>query len=85
MDHGFQAAARGAPADDYSFGPRYGDTVDVTLTFSNITFTLVPSCLFVAAALLHLRWYYRRPTVAVRSGILWAKMVSCLEMAVFKE
>lgn len=74
--HHFPAAARSPPGDDFSFGPRYGDAADVTLTFSNIIFTLVPSCLFVAASLVHLQWYYGRPTLAVRSAILWAKVVT---------
>lgn len=69
------AASQSVP-DDFSFGPRYGDAVDVTLTFSNIIFTIVPSSLLLLAAVVHLQHYYRQPTVAIRSPILWARMVS---------
>lgn len=64
--------------DDLSFGPRYGDAVDVTLTFSNVIFTIVPSCLLLLAGMVHLQHCYGRPVVAVRSSILWGRMVSIL-------
>ncbi len=75
----FRMAAVQSASDDLSFGPRYGDAVDVTLTFSNIIFTIVPSCLLLLAGLVHLQNYYRQPIVAVRSPILWARMVSIEE------
>lgn len=77
MDPHFRNVARSGPGDDLSFGPRYGNTVDVTLTFANIIFTLVPSCLLLVAAVGHVRAYSQRPVVAVRSLLLWAKMVGC--------
>lgn len=70
------ATAQSVPGDDSSFGPRYGDTVDVTLTFSNIIFTIVPSALLLLASIVHAQRHYKQPIVAVRSPLLWARMVS---------
>lgn len=77
MDHIRKVAtAKRASGDDLSFGPRYGDAIDVTLTFSNIVLSLVPSCLLLLAAAVRMRRYRTQPIVAARSPILWAKVVS---------
>lgn len=79
MDVHLTVAARSSiPGDDSSFGPRYGNAADVTLTFANIVFTILPSCLLLVAAVGHLRFYWQRPVGAVRSPILWARMAAAI-------
>ena len=60
---------------DKAFGPRLPHAFDLTFRFEHIFLTIVPSLVFIFAALCYLRYYVRQPSCTRSGGLKWVELV----------
>jgi hypothetical protein len=60
---------------DNTFGPRFPHEFDLTLRFQHIFLTIIPSLVFILAALCYLRYYTRQSACTRSGGLKWVELV----------
>lgn len=72
---------------DSSFGPQWGTSFDLTITFENWFLTVLPACILILITAIYTTHYLKQPVACLSGPLLWSKLAAgiflvCVEIAV---
>lgn len=72
--------------NDSSFGPQWGISFDLTLTFENWFLTVLPASILILSTPIYVSYYLKQPVACLSGPLLWSKLAAgavliCVEIA----